>query len=84
MTWIDDNISTLDGINKRAAAKVRGVTYIDNYDVFDGHEICNSKGAAEWMHRVVNSTDGWVRAGSFHPNVGGHAAEAKLVLGKVH
>lgn len=82
MAWINNNISTLDVINMRAAARVPGVQYIDNYDVLDGHEICNGK-HAEWMNRTINSTNEFVRSGSFHPNTGGHAAEAKLVLNQI-
>jgi hypothetical protein len=76
MVWINQSISELNQINKRAAGSVPGVKFVDTYDAFKGHELCNTGGKEEWMNRVVFPDT----VQSFHPNVQGHEAEAKLIL----
>jgi Tol biopolymer transport system component len=78
MTWINNQIARLNAINKRTA-KEAGATFIDIYDVFDGHEICNTAKQKPWMNLV----DLGVKSQSFHPNVAGHKAEADWILSRL-
>jgi hypothetical protein len=79
MVWINNAITSLNVINMKASAKVKGVKFIDTYDVFTGHELCNTHGAQAWMNKAISNLDEYVRAQSFHPNVQGHKAEAAWV-----
>lgn len=83
MVWINNAISQFNVIALRAAARVGGAKFIDVYDVFDGREICNLGNRPALMNRGITNVDGNVRAGSFHPNVQGHAAEARWITARM-
>jgi lysophospholipase L1-like esterase len=70
MSWVNSEIQKLDGVIK-AAAVSGGVSYVDTYSVFSGHELCTSNPD---INSVVLPTEG-----SFHPNINGHDALAQLV-----
>jgi hypothetical protein len=80
MLWINKQIAALDSINKRAAAAA-AVKFIDVYDVFKGHEICNTLGNKDWMNRAIPKLKiSW----SFHPNVAGHYAESLWIAARMN
>lgn len=72
--WINARIAELNKlIRERAIAN--GAEYVDVFDAFDGHELCNVNGNNEWM----NGLDASGRSFSFHPNEQGQAAFAERV-----
>jgi hypothetical protein len=57
------------------------VKFIDVYDVFKGHEICNTLGNKDWMNRAIPKLKiSW----SFHPNVAGHYAESLWIAARMN
>jgi lysophospholipase L1-like esterase len=78
--WLNSNILWLDQIITKAA-KSAGVTVVDEYDAFDGHELCS---AQPWMHEVqLDLLDKSWQSESFHPNALGYRAFAKRNLQKL-
>ncbi len=82
MIWINLSIARLDAINARAAAAA-GVKFINVYDAFAGHEICNQVGNTQWMNKAIRSLNKYVQAGSFHPNLDGQQAEARWITARM-
>jgi hypothetical protein len=75
MVWINNAISEFTVIALHAAAQVPGVKFIDMYNVFNGHELCNLGKKDSWLNRVNRDL-----AESFHPTVRGHRAEADWIM----
>ena len=83
MKWINEQIAALDDINHQAA-NAAGVKFIDVYDVFKDHEMCNTRGNKEWMNRALPALPSFNLAWSFHPNVDGHFAEAQWIAARMN
>jgi hypothetical protein len=77
MLWMNSEISKMDG-TIQAAAKAAKVTYVSAYNVFNGHELCTKD---PYLNHAIASPHAGVRAGSFHPNLNGQNALARLVEG---
>ncbi|KGN34084.1 triacylglycerol lipase [Knoellia sinensis KCTC 19936] len=72
MRRIEAGIGELAGVIEGAARAV-GVEFVDPRSDFDGHAICDRE---EWLNGVA-----WPLEESYHPNLAGHAAYARLVAG---
>ena len=75
MSWINSKIAKANGVIASAAVAT-GVTFVDVANAFSGHELCTK---SPWMNRVFDSLTSWIAAQSFHPNIDGFAALAKVV-----
>ncbi|HEV3402452.1 MAG TPA: SGNH/GDSL hydrolase family protein [Acidimicrobiales bacterium] len=73
--WLRDQGRALDAV-MRESAQAAGGRYVDAASVFAGHEVCTP---APWMTGVVEDD---IRT-SFHPNVAGHEALARLVAAEL-
>jgi len=77
MKWINASIKRLDD-EIRAAAAAAGITYVNAYNAFNGHELCQPN---PWLNRVVYyDTSAGIKhlaQTSFHPNAAGQRALAK-------
>jgi len=71
MDWINSEGKKMDQALARAAHQA-GVKYVNAYDAFQGHELCTRY---PYLNRFI--LHGYV--GSFHPNIAGHRALARLV-----
>jgi hypothetical protein len=75
MKWINSKIEQLDNVIA-AAARQAGVTYVDTYSAFSGHELCTGD---PYVNSVLTSRQLHILVGSFHPNTSGNAALDNLV-----
>lgn len=74
MKWVNDKIALADSAIA-GAAKATGVTFVNTYDAFDGHELCTSD---PWLNHALFG--GFNRQQqSFHPTAAGQAAFANAV-----
>jgi lysophospholipase L1-like esterase len=74
MTWINDVVQRFD-TKISDAAKAAGVTYVDVYSAFTGHELCESK---PYLHDVVLFPLSHHQVESFHPTTHGQKVFAQL------
>jgi lysophospholipase L1-like esterase len=72
--WINSEELKLDN-EIEATAKRFGLTYVDTFNAFQGHEICT---ADPYVNRVMISKL-LQQSGDFHPNLKGQQALAKVV-----
>jgi lysophospholipase L1-like esterase len=72
MTWINSVIKEFDG-KVAAAATAAGITYVDGYSAFAGHELCTDE---PYFHKATFLHD---HVESFHPTVAGQKAFAGLI-----
>jgi hypothetical protein len=76
MTWMNDEVRSMDNMTARAVRETLDphVRYVEDYEAFRGHERCESD---PWLNGV-NFPGGNI-SGSFHPNINGQAALARIV-----
>lgn len=70
MTWINQSISRLNALIA-ATAKPAGFTFVNTYNSFDGHNLCDPE---PWLNKASVPV-----TSSFHPNRQGQAALAVAV-----
>jgi len=58
-------------LHLQSAARDAGVTFLDVFDAFAGHEVCNPKQSSEWANGLSLSLPLHLN-GSFHPNAAGN------------
>ncbi|MGH2777743.1 MAG: nidogen-like domain-containing protein, partial [Actinomycetota bacterium] len=76
--WTSQKIGQLNDAVESSAHSM-GINYIDIYDAFSGHELCNEDGDDEALNGV-NLSD---RVESYHPNVLGHEILADVVAAEL-
>ncbi len=78
--FLNDMTANLDAVI-RSAAQNAGVTYIDVYDAFNGHELCTGQ---SYLHGIDKSDAAFEpRDAFFHPNVDGQHRYRDLLLNAV-
>jgi lysophospholipase L1-like esterase len=70
MLWINKMAREFDDVIKKAASDA-GVTYVEAYDMLNGHELCTRD---PWINRVIVDVHPSATAGSIHPKVRGQQA----------
>lgn len=79
MKWINAEVASLNRVIQQKAAAA-GLIYVDTYNAFEGHELCNGK-QSEWMNRVVLDLRPGRTQQSYHPNVSGQEQLWRLIAG---
>lgn len=81
MVWLNNEGAKLDNVIKKAAVQA-GLTFVDTYNAFNGHELCTK---APYVNRaILDATSpgtGFMKLvnWSFHPKVAGQQALAAYV-----
>lgn len=74
--FLNEMTSELDAVIRRAAENA-GVTYVDVYEAFAGHELCTGQ---SYLHGIDKSDSAFKRDAFFHPNVAGQGRYRDLLL----
>jgi hypothetical protein len=75
MRWMNTEGLKLDDAIA-AAAKRFGLTYVNVYNAFQGHELCTKD---RYLNQAIIDHRGSVRVWSYHPNLKGQNALAEVV-----
>ena len=78
MAWINYVIQEFDTRIQAATAAMPGVTYVNTYNAFDGHELCQSGS----LLNAFTFAPGVSAAGAYHPNKEGQAVLATFAEGR--